>query len=276
MVRAVGAGASTGLLGWLTRLVAGKELSALRAHVAALSDEAAGAAEAARAHAARLEARLAAATAELQAERRRREELERRLAASSATPAVDEEALLAPLRLEIEQRAREQSDLEKTVARKESERREATAKLARSQQELEALDKRLKKAEATLRDSTAQLASAEERARRAEGRAGDALKGAAVRSQDAAREVMDLRHEVAQTKRRADDLAALTTQRQMEIAARDETIAALEDRLVTALGAATSDPLAIERALRDRDALIEELESALISIRMTDVDGTSA
>ncbi len=266
-----------GLMGWLRRLVAGKELDALRARVASLSNGALVAADEAKTSRAQLEGRIAAMSKQLDAELRRCQDLEQRLAAASATLPVDEDALLSPLRLEIEQHARDQAELERTIARKERERHEAAAKLVEARSDVDALEKKLQKSETALRAAEIGITNAEERARQAEARAADATRQARARSREDAREVTDLRNEVERLKQRATELAAanaaLTTQRDAEVSGRDETIASLEARLAEALAGQLTDAPALERALRDRDAVIEELELALTRQRTTERGG---
>ncbi|MBX3232619.1 MAG: hypothetical protein KIT84_16710 [Labilithrix sp.] len=216
---------SKGLLAWLRRLVAGSELDALRARLADAEAASAAAAEArageadTRARQLRaLEERLAGVAAERDAARRE-------LAAQAPAPIIDEEALLAPLRLELEQRVREQTRLEQTIARKEAERRDAAARLATAQQEHGAHEKKLRSTESLLRDTQ--------------------------------REVLELRNGIARLEARVRELTE----------SRDATIDALERRLVDALAASPLDAASLERALRDRDALVEELTLALESKR---------
>lgn len=252
-----------GLIGWLRRLLAGKEIDALRARVATLSSDALVTANEAKTSRAQLEGRLATTTKQLDAERLRCQDLEQRLAASSATLPVDEDALLSPLRLEIEQCAREQAELERTVARKESERRDAATKLVKAQSDVDALEKKVQKSETALRAAETRITSAEERARQAESRDADATRQAQVRSRDDAREVIDLRNEVERLEQRAAELAAANAALTTQVNGRDESIASLEARLAEALAGQVTDAPALERALRDRDAIIEELELAL-------------
>ena len=77
-----------GLFGWLKRLVAGKELDALRTRVANLSHDALAAADDAKARLSELEERIATMTKQLETERRRKRELEERVAKSPEAQAL--------------------------------------------------------------------------------------------------------------------------------------------------------------------------------------------
>lgn len=234
----------------MRRLVAGAELDALGAKVAMLASEVEeterrrAKEEAARRELEASAKKLADALAAAQATQG---SLERELAARPLTPDDDIETALAPLRLEIEQRTREQEEVQKNVAKKENERRDAVAKLAKAQAAQESLEKKLHETESKL-----------------------------AQVQQSAREVTSLREANARLEKRCAELDAAATgagdhakQREKHfkdlVANRDARIADLEARLVEAL--TEKEPPAIELVLREREALVEELALALASCR---------
>lgn len=236
-----------GVVGWLVQLLAGPELDALRKEVHRRGEEATEALAAGKARESALLERIAA--------------LESRPASVRPPDAsVDEETLLSPLRLEIEQRVREQADLEKVVAKKEAERRDATSKLAKVVQELEMTTKKLAKLEAAAREL-------EEKFKRVEEKGVDAARQAHVRTQAAAREALEHQAHVG---RLEQQLAQLTSERtnssalEEKLRARESRIEALERELADALG--TSRKGVDEAEARASEALIEELRLALASV----------
>lgn len=146
-------GNSQGFWGWLARLFASKELDALRARLAAsektLELERGETAN----HRSMLLRQSETLQRELETARAAVVAASENTVASTAPPIVDEEALLAPLRLELAERMREQSELETTVARKERERREVSTKLAKAQLDNDGLTKRLSMMESALHEA---------------------------------------------------------------------------------------------------------------------------
>ncbi len=235
-----------GLLAWLRRVVAGEEIAALEATIQKLRAELVAAKEAAeepKPETEGLEARVRELEGALRAAQAMAEELQK-LLDERATPPTAASGEEKALRDELQLRVRENDELTKTLAKRDAERRDVSAKLAKVQATADAADKRVKELEARAKTLEAKLKEAESKAR-------DSSPKLSVQNSD----------------KKVAELEAAAKRATAELGAREAKIADLEKKLVEAL-AEKSDPDALQKALADREALVEELESSLKSLRL--------